>query len=64
MDSTGLQTEIETELESGSIYMCTNSCKHNYGIQTDFCGVSVISCCLSVSLTLMGMHLPFWAIFP
>ena len=26
--STGLQTEIEIELESGSKYMCTNSCKH------------------------------------
>ena len=30
VDSTGLQTEIEIELESGSRYMCTNSCKHNY----------------------------------
>ena len=32
VDSTGLQTEIEIELESGSKYMCTNSCKHRYGI--------------------------------
>ena len=32
VDSTGLQTEIEIELESGSKYMCTNSCKHKYGI--------------------------------
>ena len=32
VDSTGLQTEIEIELESGSKYMCTNSCKHKYCI--------------------------------
>ena len=32
VDSTGLKTEIEIELESGSKYMCTNSCKHKYGI--------------------------------
>ena len=31
-NGTGLQTEIEIELESGSKYMCTNSCKHKYGI--------------------------------
>ena len=44
VNSTGLQTEIEIELESGSKHMCTNSCKHKYSIYTDFCGVSVISC--------------------
>ena len=32
VDSTGLLTEIEIELEFGSKYMCTNSCKHKYGI--------------------------------
>ena len=32
VDSTGLQTEIDIELESGSKYMCTNSCKDKYGI--------------------------------
>ena len=32
VDSTGLQTEIEIELESGSKYMCINNCKHKYGI--------------------------------
>ena len=32
VDSTGLQNEIEIKLESGSKYMCTNSCKHKYGI--------------------------------
>ena len=36
VNSTGLQTEIEMELESGSKHMCTNSCKHKYGIYTDF----------------------------
>ena len=44
VNSTGLQTEIEIELESGSKHMCTNSCKNKYSIYTDFCGVSVISC--------------------
>ena len=42
--STGLQAEIDIELESGSKHMCTNSCKHKYSIYTDFCGVSVMSC--------------------
>ena len=32
VDSTELQTEIEIELESGSKYICTNSCKYKYGI--------------------------------
>ena len=43
VNSTGLQTEIEIELESGSNHMYTNSCKHKYSIYTVFCGVSVIS---------------------
>ena len=44
VNSTGLQTEIEMKLESGSKHMCTNSCKNKYSIYTDFCGVWVISC--------------------
>ena len=44
VNSTGLQTEMEIELEFCSKHMCTNSCKYKYSIYTDFCGVSVISC--------------------
>ena len=65
VNSTGLQTEIEIELESGSKYMGTNSCKHKYSIYTDFCSVSVMTCNLSVSLTLIGDAPSFFRpIFP
>ena len=66
VNSTGVQTEIETELECGSKYMYTDSCKYKYSsIYTDFCGVSVISCCLSVSLTPTGnAHSFFWQTVP
>ena len=37
VNSTGLQTEMEIELEFCSKHMCTNSCKHKYSIYTDFC---------------------------
>ena len=43
MNSMGLQTEVEIELESSSKYMGTNSCKYKYSIYTDFCSVSVIT---------------------
>ena len=36
VNSTGLQTKIEIELESGSKHMYTNSCKHKYSIYTNF----------------------------
>ena len=64
VNSTGLQTEIEIKLESGSKYMGTNSCKHKYSIYTDFCRVSVITCNLSVINTDRGCTFLFWANFP
>ena len=45
LDSTEFQTEIEIELESGSKYMCTNSCKHKYVLSryNDFDPISQLS---------------------